>query len=74
VVVGAEGLARLRHGRDLTPGEVVAGFPASPPAPRLRVLGEDGELLALAVPRDFGPATPGLPQEPRLHPELVLLG
>jgi tRNA pseudouridine55 synthase len=74
VVVGAEGLARLRHGRDLPPDVVLSGFPVGAPPERLRVLGEDGELLALAVTRGFAAPTPGLPLDPRLHPDVVLLG
>jgi tRNA pseudouridine55 synthase len=73
VRVGEPGLAALRHGRDLTPGHVAEGFPAEQPPPRLRVLGLDGELLALASPRGFGPAVAGLPLQPALHPDLVLI-
>jgi tRNA pseudouridine55 synthase len=71
VRVGPDGLRALRHGRDLGRGLVVAGFPEAAPS-RMRVLGEDGSLLALAVPRGFGLAVPGLPMEPVLHPDLVL--
>jgi tRNA pseudouridine55 synthase len=71
VLVGEEGRAALLTGRDLPERLVAAGFPGEPPE-RLRVLGEDGELLALAVPRGFGPGAPGLPREPVLHPEIVL--
>jgi tRNA pseudouridine55 synthase len=71
VRVDAEGLRALRHGRDLGRALVVSGFPEAAP-PRVRVLGGDGSLLALAVPRGFGSAVPGLPIEPVLHPDLVL--
>jgi tRNA pseudouridine55 synthase len=71
VRVGPEGRTAVRHGRDLGHALVVEGFPERPPA-RVRVIGEDGELLALAVPRGFGPSRPGLPIEPVLHPDVVL--
>jgi tRNA pseudouridine55 synthase len=72
VHVAEEGLRALRHGRDLGRSLVVAGFPD--PAPeRVRVLDPTGGLVALAVPRGFGPAVPGLPVEPVLHPDLVLI-
>ena len=74
VRVGDAGREALRHGRDLTESHVLDGFPAEPPPLRLRVLGSDGELLALASPRGFGPAVAGLPRQPALHPDLVLLG
>jgi tRNA pseudouridine55 synthase len=72
VRVGAEGRTALRHGRDLGRGLVLAGFPAAE-VPRLRVLDESGALLALAVPRGFGLDAPGLPAEPTLHPDVVLV-
>ena len=71
IEVGAEGAAALRHGRDLTRGLVSSGFPSEPQA-RFRVLDDTGHLLALAVPRGFGPSGPGLEVEPVLHPEIVL--
>ena len=71
--VGDRGAQALRHGRDLGKGVVLSGFPASPPPERMRILDESGEaLLALAVPLGFGPAVPGLPAEPVLHPDVVL--
>jgi tRNA pseudouridine55 synthase len=74
VRVGAAGATALRHGRDLGPDSVVAGFPMAPPPPRLRILDESGgSLLALAVPRGFGPPVEGLPVQPLLHPDVVLI-
>jgi tRNA pseudouridine55 synthase len=70
--VDARGAEALRHGRDLGQERVVAGFPEAAPPPRLRILDESGSLLALAVPRGFGPAAPGLPAAPVLHPDVVL--
>jgi len=71
--VGDRGAHALRHGRDLGLDLVLSGFPASPPPPRVRILDEPGRsLLALAVPRGFGPAVPGLPAVPVLHPDVVL--
>jgi tRNA pseudouridine55 synthase len=72
VVVGEEGAAAVRHGRDLDRRLVTSGFPAPPAPARLRVLDEQGRLLALAVPRGFGPAVPGLPAATDLHPDVVL--
>jgi tRNA pseudouridine55 synthase len=72
VRVGADGLTAVRHGRDLGRARVEAGFPETPP-PRVRVLDETGSLVALAVPRGFGFAAPGLSVEPLLHPDVVLL-
>ena len=72
VRVGPDGVAALRHGRDLTPRLVVSGFPSGPQE-RFRVLDETGMLLALVVPRGFGSAAPGLALEPVLHPEIVLV-
>jgi tRNA pseudouridine55 synthase len=71
VRVGAEGVAAVRHGRDLDQRLVLDAFPDSPP-PRLRVLDEGGRLLALAIPRGFGPSIEGLPVSPVLHPDVVL--
>jgi tRNA pseudouridine55 synthase len=71
--VGAPGAQALRHGRDLGHEMVLSGFPAAPAPPRLRILDESGRsLLALAVPRGFGPPVPGLPAPPVLHPDVVL--
>jgi tRNA pseudouridine55 synthase len=74
VVVDEAGLAHLRHGRDLDVSRVQSGFPAGTPPARLRVLDARGALLALAVPRAFGPPMPGLPVVPVLHPDVVLVG
>jgi tRNA pseudouridine55 synthase len=72
VRVRGEGLAALRHGRDLSTALVAEGFPQAGVA-RVRLLDESGALLALAVPRGFGVAAPGLRVEPTLHPDVVLL-
>jgi tRNA pseudouridine55 synthase len=72
VRVGDEGLAALRHGRDLDRTRVASGFP-SEPSERLRILDGAGRLVALAVPRGFGFQAPGLTVEPILHPDIVLL-
>jgi tRNA pseudouridine55 synthase len=71
--VSSEGLAALRHGRALGAGMVSAGFPAVPPPARMRVLDDAGNLIALAVPKGFEPAAPGLTIEPVLHPDIVLV-
>ena len=67
VRVGPDGVAAVRHGRDLTRA-LAAGFPDEPPE-RIRVLDEAGDLLALAVPRGFADEAAA---EPVLHPEIVL--
>jgi tRNA pseudouridine55 synthase len=73
VTVNAAGIELLRHGRDLGRGAVEAGFPDGRPPDRLRVLGPDGALLALAVPQGFTAHAPGLPAAPTLHPDVVLV-
>ncbi len=72
VRVSAEGREAVRHGRALGRVLVASGFPESPPD-RVRVLDESGRLLALAVPRGFGLPTPGLPLDPVLQPDVVLV-
>jgi tRNA pseudouridine55 synthase len=72
VQVGAPGLTALRHGRDLQREAVLSGFPEAPLGP-MRVLDEAGALVAVAVPRGFDAAAPGLSFEPCLHPDLVLI-
>jgi tRNA pseudouridine55 synthase len=72
VRVGREGRAALTHGRDLDATLVLGEFPADP-APRLRVLDEEGALVALVVPRGFAGASSDLPTRPTLHPDLVLV-
>jgi tRNA pseudouridine55 synthase len=74
VRVTDEGKRALKHGRDLPRGLTAAGFPETPPPERVRLLDEEGELLALAVPRGFGLHLAELPLEPVLHPDVVLLG
>jgi tRNA pseudouridine55 synthase len=73
VIVGDEGIAAVRHGRPLLRALVAGGFPETPPPPRMRVLSESGDLVALAVPRGFEPPVPGLPVAPCLHHDVVLL-
>jgi tRNA pseudouridine55 synthase len=72
VRVGPDGMTALRHGRDLTPRLVIAGFPDAPAGP-VRVLDDAGELLALASPRGFLSDGPHPPTTPALHPDTVLL-
>ncbi len=71
VCVPDSALPLLRNGRDLGAEQVVNGFPSSP-VERVRLVGERGELLALAVPHGFGGAGE-LPCAPLLHPDVVLL-
>ena len=73
VRLGVEAAAMLRHGRDLGRNHVEEGFPDGHPPERLRLLGRDGALLALAVPRGFEVPGPGLTLEAVLHPDVVLL-
>jgi tRNA pseudouridine55 synthase len=72
VRVGEEGRRLVGHGRELGRDVVLEGFPEGL-VDRVRILDARGELLALAVPRGFAPATPGLARVPVLHPDLVLL-
>jgi tRNA pseudouridine55 synthase len=72
VTVGAEGRRRIAHGRELAPEHVVAAFP-SPGVGRVRVVGEDGELLGLAVARGPDDDSSALPARASLHPDLVLV-
>ena len=72
MTVGEEGRRLVGHGRELGREVVLEGFPEGP-VDRVRVLDARGELLALAVPRGFAPAAPGLARVPVLHPDLVLL-
>jgi len=72
VQVGRESRSAVAHGRDLSGTLGAGGFPVEAPPPRVRIVGDDGELLALAVPRGFGPFVPGLPLNPVSHPDVVL--
>ena len=72
--VSEEGVRAVRHGRDLPRALVTRGFPEWPPPPRLRLLGDTGELIALALPQGFGPPPGSEGVEPTLHPEVVLVG
>jgi tRNA pseudouridine55 synthase len=73
LTVDPDAISRLRHGQDLVRAAIREGFPEGPPPERVRILGVDGALLALAVPRGFGDPAPGLPSVPVFHPDLVLL-
>jgi tRNA pseudouridine55 synthase len=61
VTLTPEGLRRAGNGNSLAPGHVAAGFPATE-LMRTRILGPDGEVLAVAERRADG----------LLHPLLVL--
>lgn len=67
------GVEALRHGRALAASLVATGFPDAPPPARMRVLDEEGSLVALAVPRGFETPGPGLTLERVLHPDIVLV-
>jgi hypothetical protein len=67
VQVGAEGMARVRHGRDLLPAHYLATGPERPAgaaAAWTRVLGPDATLVAVA-------SSGG--DEGTLHPAVVLI-
>jgi tRNA pseudouridine55 synthase len=72
VLVGPPGVAAIRHGRVLERALVLDGFPDAPTS-RVRLVDEGGALVALARPKGFGGSVPGLPIEPVLHPDIVLL-
>jgi tRNA pseudouridine55 synthase len=72
VTVGAEGRQRIAHGRELAPEHVVAAFPSAGVG-RVRIVGEDGELLGLAVARGPSDGSSALPARASLHPDLVLV-
>ena len=72
VTVSAEGRRRIAHGRELAPEHVVAAFPSAG-AGRVRIVGEDGELLGLAVARGPDAGSSALPARASLHPDLVLV-
>ncbi len=72
VTVGAEGRRRIAHGRPLDPEHVLAGFPGAL-VDRVRIVGEDGELLGLAVARGLGGGSPAIPAPPSLRPDVVLV-
>ncbi len=73
VRVGAEGRRLVGHGRALGPESVLSGFPTHAVA-RVRLLDEQGELLALAVPRGLEQGESPLPGHPELQPDVVLIG
>ena len=60
--VNGEGLRWVHHGRDLEPRLLIDAPPAAPVGP-LRLLDEEGALVALAVVREGSGA---------LHPAVVL--
>ena len=71
VTVSEAGRERVRHGRELPRDSVLEGFPEGP-FERVRVLDEDGVLLALAVPRgadaaEAPPVAHDAPARPRPH-------
>jgi tRNA pseudouridine55 synthase len=70
-VVGAAGRALLRHGRDLVREVVLSGFPEGA-GTLVRVVDEQGELLAIADPRGFDVPSAAPAVSPTLHPEIVL--
>lgn len=72
VQVLPEGGAAVRHGRSIPRAMVSSGFPESE-TERVRIVDEEGRLLALARCQGFGPVVPGLPMEPVLHPDIVLV-
>lgn len=72
VTVGAEGRRRIAHGRPLDPEHVLAGFPGAL-VDRVRIVGEDGELLGLAVVRGLGGGPAAIPAPPSLRPDVVLV-
>jgi tRNA pseudouridine55 synthase len=67
----AEGLAAVRHGRDLTSAELIEDPPDGPPSPWIRLLDSAGELVGLGVPRAAEGS--GRLNNPILHPEIVLV-
>ena len=72
VRLSAAGLAAVRHGRDVTRGEVTGGVPEGPASVWWRLLDSEGDLVGLAVPRASPKGSVPL-NEPILHPEVVLV-
>jgi tRNA pseudouridine55 synthase len=70
--VNERGRRLVRHGRDLEPDAIDGPFPDAS-LPLVRLVDEQGDLIALAVPRAFEPAGSGLPRLASLHPEVVLV-
>jgi tRNA pseudouridine55 synthase len=73
VTVSGEGRERVGHGREVGPEHTVAGFPTGQ-VERVRLLGENGELLALALAQGLDSGPSGLPLRPVLRPDVVLIG
>ena len=67
----AAGLDAIGHGREVTSAQVAEGFPQTHPSPWWRLLGSQGELVALATPRPSHSSVTlnGI----TLHPEIVLI-
>jgi tRNA pseudouridine55 synthase len=72
VRVTEEGRRALVHGRALSRGFALSGFPEDAPEERYRLLAPDGDLLALAVPTGFDSGD--READPRLQPDVVLIG
>jgi tRNA pseudouridine55 synthase len=70
--LSAVGLEAVRHGRDITERETLDGLRERPHSPRWRLLDATGDLVGIAVPRLF-PEGSSAPDEPILHPEIVLM-
>ncbi len=73
VCVGAQGLLALSHGRDLAPDMLLGAFPQRPPSGLLRVLDQEGRLVALGSVRGLPYPSAAPPTAPSLHPDIVLL-
>jgi tRNA pseudouridine55 synthase len=70
--LSAAGLESVRHGRDVTKTELTTQTPGEgSPAPWWRLLGPDGDLVGLAVPR-LPKEGPAFWSTLLLHPEIVL--
>lgn len=72
VRLSAAGLESVRHGRDVRGEEMPDGLREGPLSPRWRLLDATGDLVGIAVPRTF-PEGSKAPNEPILHPEIVLM-
>jgi len=68
----AAGVRAVGHGRAVTRVDACAGFPEQAPG-RVRLLDEQGRLVALALPRGFEAPVAGLSMQPSLQPDVVLI-